>query len=82
MSSLIINYDTAELVTTIMTWGQVHELDIETTLKQHLEQKFPVRSVSVLVATTENDILMLKLRSEQWKEDKEFGLTADGSLVW
>jgi hypothetical protein len=57
-------------------------LDIEATLKQHLEQKFPVRSVSVLVAVIENDILMLKLRSEQWKEDKEFGLTANGSLVW
>jgi hypothetical protein len=65
-----------------MSWGQTHSIDVEVTLLLHLEQKFPAHSVSVLAAAAENDVLMLKLHSEQWKEDKEFGLTAEGSLVW
>jgi hypothetical protein len=82
MSCPFIKYDSVAARDAIMTWGQTHSIDVEATLLLHLEQKFSACTVSVLGAETETDVLMLKLHSEQWKEDKEFGLTAEGSLVW
>jgi hypothetical protein len=82
MSSPSIKYDSDAVGVAIMTWGQTHSIDVEATLLLHLEQKFPARSVSVLAAEAEDDVLMLKLHSAQWKEDKEVGLAAEGTFFW
>lgn len=82
MSTISIKYDSDDVRAVAMTWGKAHSVDVQATLLVHLEQKFPARDVSVLFAGAEADTLIMKLHSEQWKEDKEVGLTAEGSLLW
>jgi len=82
MPTATVTYNSEKIQATAMAWGEKYSIDVDSLLLIHIKQIFSSQDLFVLDAKADGDLLIFKLKSNMWQNDKEICLTTEGTLFW
>lgn len=77
-----VTYSDVVIKQRIENWAVGLEFNPDEQIYMLFEDKFEVKEITIINARPEGDAMMLTVRTDVWKEPREFALLKSGGLAW